>query len=178
VFVFVGVTVCLTTDVGLVVLVVGVVGVFVVTVGVFVVGVVVSVGFVVTGFVVTVGFVMDVGFVLTVGFVIDVGFVLTVGFVVVLVNTGLLIDVPEPEVVPLIGGLLMGVVPAGMTVVEPRNGVFVPSRSGLALLKLLITLLNGARSNPLASGICLLDVRFFRIAMFIPFSPVKLSPQY
>jgi len=27
---------------------------------------------------------------------------------------------------------------------------------------------SGARSSPRASGICLLDVRFFRIAMFYP----------
>ena len=31
-----------------------------------------------------------------------------------------------------------------------------------------ITLPSGARSRPLASGSCLLDVRFFRIAMFYP----------
>jgi hypothetical protein len=31
-----------------------------------------------------------------------------------------------------------------------------------------MTLPSGARSSPLASGICLLDVRFFRIAIFYP----------
>ena len=35
-------------------------------------------------------------------------------------------------------------------------------------LKLRMTLSSGARSSPLASGICLLDVRFFRIAMSYP----------
>jgi len=42
-----------------------------------------------------------------------------------------------------------------------------PYRDG-SLSESRITLLRGARSRPLASGSCLLDVRFFRIAIFYP----------
>jgi hypothetical protein len=45
------------------------------------------------------------------------------------------------------------------------------------LLTPRITLSNGARSSPLASGSFLLDVRFFRIAMFYPvFFNIDVKP--
>ena len=48
------------------------------------------------------------------------------------------------------------------------DGVELPPR---------MTLSNGARSSPFASGSCLLEVRFFRIAMFYPvFFTVEVKP--
>jgi hypothetical protein len=175
-----GLTTGFTTDVGDVVLVVGVVDVFVVTVGlVVVVGFVVIVGFVVVGFVVTAGFVV-VGLVVDVsgGFVVIEGVV--VGFVVVpLVTAGLVVDgvdviAPAPLEVPL------EIPPeGGLTTLEPPEGVprlGLPPEIEGSSSKLRITLPRGARSIPLASGSCLLDVRFLRIAIFIlPSSPLRSS---
>ena len=42
-----------------------------------------------------------------------------------------------------------------------------PVKEG-ALLEPRMMLSSGARSSPLASGSCLLEVRFFKIAMFYP----------
>jgi hypothetical protein len=185
VLVFGGVTTGLTTDVG-VVLVVGVVVVFVVTAG-FVVteGLVVIEGLVVVvGFVVTAGLVATDGFVV-IGLVVVAGFVVaglvvevSVGFVIgnvdgdVIVDvTGRLTDAPVPDEV------IEGRAPEPPEDVieleppEPPPDVMdeesLPVRDG-ASFKLRMTLSNGARSRPLASGSCLLDVRFFRIAMSYP----------
>jgi hypothetical protein len=142
---------------------------FVVTEGLVVIeGLVVVVGFVVTaGLVVTDGFVV-IGFVVVAGFVVDV----SVGFVVVpVVNTGRLVDVfgakaPAPPDTPAPPEDVIELEPP-----EPPADVMdeesLPVRDG-ALFKLRMTLSNGARSRPLASGSCLLEVRFFRIAMFYP----------
>jgi hypothetical protein len=156
VFVFGFVTTGFTTDVGVVVFVVGVVVVLVVTDGLVVDVGVVIVGFVVVGFVVTAGLVVTAGFVLTVGFAVDV----SGGFVVApLVRTGLLVDgARAPAEVP----------PEVM--LEPPEGApkfGLPPEIEGSSSKLRITLPKGARSRPLACGSCLLDVRFFRIAIFI-----------
>jgi hypothetical protein len=180
VLVFGGVTVgFFTTDVG-VVFVVVVVGVFVVTTGAL--GTLglgkPVVGFVVVGFVVTAGLVVTDGFVV-IGLVVVAGFVVaglvvdvSVGFVVVpVVNTGRLVDVfgakaPAPPDTPEPPEDVIELEPP-----EPPADVMdeesLPVREG-ALFKLRMTLSNGARSRPLASGSCLLEVRFFRIAMFYP----------
>jgi hypothetical protein len=165
VFVFTGVTVGFTTDVGVVVLVVGVVGVLVVMVGLVVgvvtVGLVVAVGLVVTAGFVVVGFVV-IGFVVTAGFVVvevRFGFVVVVGCVVPPVNTGLLVDgAREPAEAP------------PEVVLEPPEGapkLGLPPEIEGSSSKLRTTLLRGFRSKPLACGSCLLDVRFLRIAIFI-----------
>jgi hypothetical protein len=53
---------------------------------------------------------------------------------------------------------------------------FLPDRDG-ALPTPRMMLSSGARSIPLASGICLLDVRFFRIAMSYPvFFTIDVRP--
>jgi len=185
-----GLTVGLTTDVGDVVLVVGVSEVLVVTTGlvtgVVFVGVVVfdvSVGLVVTG-----TFGVSVGFVVVLGFVVKDagGFVGNVGFVAG--KVGLVVGVVTVEV---IGGRvappLTGIVPAGKPVRVPEPVDVIassakpppagrPAKEGRSLYS-RITLSSGARSSPLASGICLLDVRFFRIAMFYPvFFSIDVKP--
>jgi hypothetical protein len=71
-------------------------------------------------------------------------------------------DVPVPVPVPKL------VVNEGL---EPPVDVIeleLPLLTFGALLAPLITLLSGARVSAFASGICLLDVRFFRIAIFYP----------
>jgi hypothetical protein len=163
VFVFGVVTVgFFTTDV-IGVFVVGVVGVFVVMEGLVVV-----VGFVVIeGLVVVVGFVVTAGLVVTDGFVV-IGFVVTDGFEVMagFVVTGLVVDVSVGFVVSPVDkvGLLVG---AKEPSVEVSESEVRPVNEGRSL-RSRITLSNGARSRPLASGSCLLDVRFFRIAMSYP----------
>jgi len=141
VLVFGVLTVGLTTDVGDVVLVVGVVVVLLVTAGF-----VVAVGLVVAG--------LDVDDVIDV-FGANVVFgakevpVVMLGFAV----SGLVNDeVNGREFEP----------PADVIEVGPR-----PVKAG-ALFRPRMTLSSGARSSPLASGSCLLDVRFFRIAIFYP----------
>jgi hypothetical protein len=198
VFVFVGVTVgFFTTDVG-VVFVVGVVVVLFVIVGltagvvtfgvvvvVFVAGVVVldvSVGLVVKG---TLGARVVLGFAVVFvvkdagGFVGRVGFgavgaVGKVGLVVGLVTVEVIGGRVTPPPVgadgltPLpVGNVPMfelGRSPEPSEVIEPDSRPVSEGRS----LNLRMTLSSGARSSPLASGSCLLDVRFFRIAMSYP----------
>jgi hypothetical protein len=153
VVVFVGVITGLTIDVGVVVLIVGVVGVFVVItgfegitgLGVPMMGLVVIAGFVVIGFVV-------------IGFVV-------IGFVVKsLVNLGFLIDIfgdrpaPPEDVI----ALLPPTPPVDVTDGEKSPEIAGPYPA------LRITLLKGLRSRPRASGSCLLDVLFLRIAMSYP----------
>jgi hypothetical protein len=184
VFVLIGVTVGLTTDVGDVVLVVGVSEVLVVTTGLFV-----TVGLV-TG-VVFVGVVVldvSVGFVVVLGFVVKDagGFVGNVGLVagkVGLVVGGVTVEVIGGRVAPP----LTGIVPAGKPVrVPPPVDVIAssakpppagrPVNEGRSLYS-RITLSSGARSSPRASGIVLLDVRFFRIAMSYPvFFNIDVKP--
>jgi hypothetical protein len=177
VFVFVGVTVGLTTDVGDDVLVVGVVEVLVVTVGL------------VTGVFVVIGvFGASVVFGTVVGFVVKDagGFVGNVGLVagkVGLVVGGVTVEVIGGRVTPP----LTGIVPAGKPVrVPPPVDVIAssakpppagrPVNEGRSLYS-RITLSSGARSSPRASGIVLLDVRFFRIAMSYPvFFSIDVKP--
>jgi len=76
----------------------------------------------------------------------------------------------------MVGRVVVGVEVAGMVVVEPPVGRVPPvdgAKSSsppivFGRLESRMTLSRGARSRPLASGSCLLDVRFFRIAMFYP----------
>jgi len=157
------------------------VGFFTTDVGVVLVGVVV--GFVVTtGFVETTGFVVVVGFVVTAGLVVIAGFVVS-GFVVV---AGLVVDVSVGFVVaPVVnnGRLLDVRAPAPPETPEPPEDVIVLEppeppddvMDGARPLEIFgwsptlrMMLSNGARSRPRASGSCLLDVRFFRIAMSYP----------
>jgi hypothetical protein len=192
VFVFVGVTVgFFTTEVG-VVLVVGVVGVFAVTVGAL--GTLglgkPVVGFVVVGFVETAGLVATDGFVViglvvvavfvVAGLVVAAGLVVevSVGFVIGNVDGDVIVDVTgrltnEPVPDEVIEGRAPEP-PEDVIELEPpepppdvMDEESLPVREG-ALFKLRMTLSNGARSRPLASGSCLLEVRFFRIAMFYP----------
>jgi hypothetical protein len=136
-----GLTVGLTTDVGDVVLVVGVVGVLFVMVGFAVVaGLVVEE--VIDVFGVKVVFGAKVVFGTEEVFVVMLGFVVA-GFVNAEVNG----RVPEP--LDVIEEVPLSVIEGALS--TPR-----------------IMLSSGARSSPLALGICLLDVRFFRIAMFYP----------
>lgn len=161
----VGLTVGFTTEVGLVVLVVGVVDVLVVTVG-FVVGVVFDVS-VVLGVAVVLGVVVVLAVVEVFGAKVVLGvevvFVVSVGLVVAgLLNT----DVngrPEVPAEPAdLTALEPPEPPAEVIEDEPR-----PDRLGVSSTPRMM-LPSGARSSPLASGSCLLDVRFFRIAMFYP----------
>lgn len=181
-FVVVGlvVTVGLTTDVGDVVFVVGVVDVLFVIAGVVTFGVVVVVfvvGVVVLDVSVVLGtVVVGVVLVVKVDFGVNVVFGTLLVFVVkdagglVAVGTVVFGDVIV-EVTP-VDGLGATEVPAGplgrapepSEVIEPDGRPVNEGRS----LKSRMTLPNGARSSPLASGICLLDVRFFRIAIFYP----------
>ena len=168
------------------------VGFFTTDVGVVLVGVVV--GFVVTtGFVETTGFVVVVGFVVTAGLVVIAGFVVS-GFVVVaglvvtagLVVAGLVVDVSVGFVVaPVVnnGRLLDVRAPAPPETPEPPEDVIALEppeppddvMDGARPLEIFgwsptlrMMLSSGARSRPRASGSCLLDVRFFRIAMSYP----------
>jgi len=198
VFVFVGVTVGFTTDVGDVVLVVGVVVVLFVIVGLTVgltVGVVtfgkvvldVSDGLVVKG---TLGASVVFGTLLVLvvkdagGLVGSVGFgaVGKVGFAVGLVTVevigGRIALPPEgadgltPLPVDTEGRVTLPVVVAGRLGRAPEpSEVREPDVRPVnegRSLKLRMTLSSGARSSPLASGSLLLDVRFFRIAMSYP----------
>ena len=155
----VGLTVGFTTDVGDVVLVVGVVVVLVVTAG-FVAGVVtLVVGVVVLD--VIVGLVVKGTFGASVVFGMVLGFVtagLDVGEVTVEVIGGRV--APPPVVVA--PAVKLGRAPDASEVMEPELRPVNEGRS----LNSRMTLSRGARSSPLASGIFLLDVRFFRIAMF------------
>jgi hypothetical protein len=191
VLVFVGVTVGFTTDVGDVVLVVGVSDVLVVTAG-FVTGVVVFVGVVVldvsVGLVVTGTFGASVVFGVVLGFVVKDagGFVGRVGFVGV-GKVGFVVGVVTVEVIVGRVPPAVGIVPAGNPVRVPEPPEVIESSGRVPLagrpvnegrsLKLRMTLSSGARSSPLASGICLLDVRFFRIAMSYPvFFSIDVNP--
>jgi hypothetical protein len=169
-----GLTVGLTTDVGDVVFVVGVVDVLFVIAGVVTFGVVVVVF--VAG-VVTLGVVVDVSVGLVVKGVLGASVVLGTALVFVVKDAGGLVGkvgfVDGAVTVEVIGGRVatplevtgpVGRAPEPSEVIEPEVR---PSNEG-RLLKSRITLPNGARSIPLASGICLLDVRFFRIAMSYP----------
>lgn len=92
-------------------------------------------------------------------------FVVTFGFVVEV--KGALEDVSAFGVVLVVIDVLGAVDFLGV-----KDGFDVNDESLLAIDGLVptlrITLSNGARSSPLVAGICLLDVRFFRIAMFYP----------
>jgi len=126
---------------------------------------------------------------LTVGLVVVIGLlVLVVGVVVVLlVIVGLVVGVVEDVNVDFGASEVLGVedvlvvkdvlgakdvlgvedvpvVNVGRLTVEeePR-----PVKAGVSSTPRMM-LPSGARSSPLASGSCLLDVRFFRIAMFYP----------
>ena len=172
-FVFVGVTVGFFITDGGVVFVVGVVVVFVVTAGfVVTVGLVVVVGFVVTaGLVATVGFVVN-GFLVVAGLVVTAGFV--IAGLVVDVSVGFVIDDEDGDVIVEVTGRFTGAPvpdveiegrePEPSEVIEPEVRPVNEGRS----LNSRMTLSSGARSRPLASGSCLLDVRFFRIAMSYP----------
>lgn len=160
----VGLTVGFTTDVGDVVLVVGVVVVLFVIVGeVLVFGVVVDVS-VVFGARVVFGVddvlvVKDV-FGAKVVFGTEEVLVVRVGLVVAgFVNT----DVNGRPLEPVVVLALEPPEPPAEVIVEGR----LPDRDG-ALPTPRMMLSSGARSIPLASGSCRLDVRFFRIAMFYP----------
>jgi hypothetical protein len=130
----------------------------------------------------TVGFTTDVGDVVLVVGVVDVLFVI-VGFAVVVV-AGLVVE----EVIDVFGAkvvfgtedvfvVMLGFVVAGLVNAEVNGRVPEPPeviedtplsvRAGASSTPRM-TLPSGARSSPLALGICLLDVRFFRIAMFYP----------
>lgn len=195
-FVFIGVTVgFFTTDVG-VVLVVGVSVVLVVTAGLtagLTVGVV-TFGVVTFGVVVFVGVVVldvSVGLVVkgtlgaSVVFGVRLGFVVKdaggltgkVGFGAD--NVGLFV---EPVTVEVTGGRfappaeVAPVVRFGREPSEVKEPEGRPVNEGRSL-KLRMTLSSGARSSPLASGICLLDVRFLRIAMSYPvFFSIDVKP--
>jgi hypothetical protein len=85
--------------------------------------------------------------------------------------------VPDDELLVIDGVEDVPVVNEGL---EPPTDVMEPApppRLGL-LPTLLMTLLSGARLSAFASGICLLDVRFLRIAIFYPLfftSEVKVA---
>jgi hypothetical protein len=180
----VGLTVGLTTDVGVVVFVVGVVDVLVVIAG-LVVGVV-TFGVVVVVFVAGV-VVLDV----SVGLVVKGTFGANVVFGTLLVfvvkDAGGLVVVGRAgfgdvivEVTPVdgLGATDVPVGPLGRSpepseVIEPEGRPVNEGRS----LKSRMMLPSGARSSPLASGICLLEVRFFRIAMSYPvFFSIDVKP--
>jgi hypothetical protein len=132
------------------------------------------------------GFTTDVGdVVLVVGVVVvllvTAGFVVAVGLVVAGLDVDDVIDVfganvvfgAEEVPVVMLGFAVSGLVndevngrdfepPADVIEVGPR-----PVKAG-ALFRPRMTLSSGARSSSLASGSCLLDVRFFKIAMFYP----------
>ena len=136
--------------------------------------------------VLTVGFTTDVGdVVLVVGVVVvllvTAGFVVAVGLVVAGLVVDEVIDVfgvkvvlgTEEVLVVILGFVVEGLVndevngrefepPAEVAEDEPW-----PDMDG-ELFTPRMTLPSGARSTPLASGICLLDVRFFKIAIFYP----------
>jgi hypothetical protein len=156
-----GLTVGLTVFVPVVVLVVGVVVVLFVIVG-FVVGVVLDVSVVfgasdVFG-VADVLVVKDVRGAKVVLGVEDV-LVVNVGLVAGLVNVEVNGRLPTPDLMLV---LEPPEPPADVIEEEPR-----PVSAG-ALSTPRMTLPRGARSIPLASGSCLFDVRFFRIAIFYP----------
>jgi hypothetical protein len=154
-----GLTVGFTTDVGDVVFVVGVVDVLFVIVGfVVVVGAVV---FVVGVFVFDVsdGLVFKDVFVVRLGVAVE-GLVVSAGLFV----AGLVNDEVNGRVVE----------PADVTALEPPappadvidETPLSVSAGALSTPRMMLP--SGARSSPLASGSCLLDVRFFRIAMSYP----------
>jgi hypothetical protein len=169
-----GLTVGFTTDVGDVVLVVGVVVVLFVIVGL-------TVGL--TAGVVTLGkVVLDVsdGLVVkgTLGASVVFGTLLVLvvkdagGLAVGLVTAEVMGEVVAPPPVVIVGRAPppVGAVPE---VIEPEVRPVNDGRS----LKLRMTLSSGARSSPLASGSCLLEVRFFRIAIFYPvFFSIDVKP--
>ena len=125
----------------------------------------------------TVGLAAVFGLVVLVVGVVDVLFV-TVGFVVgVVVDVS--VDLGTSEVLGVEDVLVVRDVLGAKDVLGVED-VFVvsvglvtdeeeprPVREGLSFTPRM-TLSNGARSRPLASGSCLLDVRFFRIAIFYP----------
>ena len=171
-----GLTVGFTTDVGDVVLVVGVVDVLVVTAGVVTFGVVV---------VVFVAGVVDLGVVVdaSVGLVVKGTFGASVVFGTVLVfvvkDAGDFIGNAGFVTVEVMGGVelppvgLVGRAPEPPEVIEPDSRPVKDGRS----LKLRMTLSNGARSSPFVRGSCLLEVRFFRIAMSYPvFFSIDVKP--
>lgn len=135
-----GLTVGLTVFVPVVVLVVGVVVVLLVTVG----------------FVVVVGVVLDVNVVFGAKLVLGVEDVLVVkeGLVAGLVNADVNGRLPPPA------GTLEP--PAEVNEEAPLSEM----KGVLSAPRMMLP--SGARSSALASGSCLLDVRFFRIAIFYP----------
>jgi hypothetical protein len=95
--------------------------------------------------------------------------------VVLVVNDGLVVD---DELLVMEGFDVVLVVSEGL---EPPTDVMELELPLLTLglfPTLLMTLLSGARLSAFASGICLLDVRFLRIAIFYPLfftSDVKVA---
>jgi hypothetical protein len=156
-----GLTVGFTAPVPVVVLVVGVVVVLFVIVG-FVVGVVLDVS-VVLGTSVVLGvddvFVVKDVFGVKVVFGVEDVLVVSVGLVAGLTNVEVNGRLPTPD--------LMLVLEPPEPPAEVKEDAPLSEMKGV-LSTPRMTLPSGARSTPLASGSCLLDVRFFRIAIFYP----------